>query len=657
MGNNNANLSIAAIRSVTLDVINKANSGHPGMALDATPAVYALFHDHLVADPTHPNWINRDRFVLSSGHVSALLYTLLHCAGYKISVEDLKSFRQCGSLTPGHPEVGLTSGVDATSGPLGQGIAQAVGMAIAEKTLSAQYPDSDGIMSHYTYVLCGDGCLEEGVSHEAINLAGHYGLNKLILLYDENESTLDGPTSDSATDNVDERFLAAEWNVIEVKDGNSYEAMSKAIGEAKLSKNKPTIIHFHTQIGYGSELQGSHKTHGAPLALEDTAQIKKRFGYDKYQDFEIDRAVYNDFKDSFAKRGEEAFAKFESSLNEYKEKHPEDYTRFIDAFSRNLKGYLPQKRDFDQSKAEATRVSSGKYLERLFASMPFTFGGSADVAGSTKTTVKGSSIFSKENPSGRDVHWGIREFGMASATNGIMLHGGLVSYCSTFFVFSDYLKPALRMAAMEHLPVIYLFTHDSLSVGEDGATHEPIEQLAMLRAIPNFDVIRPADINETEGAFEEAVLSSDHPTALILTRQNVAQIPSTDKSSVKFGAYSVYKPNGKLDGQIIATGSEVSLAINAAKLLSEKGLNVEVISMPSMYRFNKLPKEMQDEILSLPYDRRISLEMASTFGWGKYAKNNIGIDTFGLSGKEKDLLLKFGFTPEQIASKVEAMLK
>lgn len=651
-----AALSIAAMRSTTLDVINKANSGHPGMALDAAPAVYALFRDHLTADPKHPDWINRDRFVLSCGHVSSLLYTTLHCLGYSISMEDLKSFRQLGSITPGHPEVGMTPGVDATSGPLGQGIAQAVGMAMAEKAIEAEYPEGSKIMNHWTYCLCGDGCLEEGISHEAISLAGHYHLNKLVLLYDENGSTLDGPTSDSASDNVKLRFFAAGWDVIEVKDGNNWEKISKAISKAKENKDFPTLIIFHTQIGYGSEHQGSHVTHGAPLTEEDTLHAKKVFGYD-YPPFTIPDSVYSDFASSFGKRGAEAYEAYQSATKEYKKYHSEAYELFQNAFARNVTPYLPENRDAKGAKPEATRNSSGKFLERLTGKMPFTFGGSADVAGSTKTNVKGLAIFDAEHPEGRDVHFGIREFGMASAQNGILLHGGLLTYCATFFVFSDYLKPAIRMAAMENIPSIYILTHDSIAVGEDGTTHEPIEQLASLRSIPNVDVIRPADINETEAAWRLAVESKTRPTALILTRQNLPQLENSTFEGVQKGAYVVYTPSKKANIQLIATGSEVSLCIAASKILEEKEIYAEVVSMPSWNRFVALPPEEKEEVLHLPYDARVSVEMGSTFGWGGIAKYNIGIDEFGASGKAEDLLEHFGFTPIQIAGKISSFFK
>lgn len=647
--------AVASIRALLIDMINKANSGHPGMALDATPAMVALFRDHLVADPSDPKWINRDRLVFSSGHVSALLYSMLHVSGYALSLDDLKNFRQLGSLTPGHPEVTLTPGVDATSGPLGQGIAQAVGMAIAEKAVAAQYPNSGKFFGHYTYVLCGDGCLEEGISHEAISLAGHYRLNKLILLADLNTSTLDGPTSDSEDSNLKLRFLAENWNVIEVQNGDSVEEMSAAIAKAKKETTYPSVILFHTVIGKGSKNEGSCKTHGSPLGEEDGAYAKKSYGYDE-PPFTVKEEVYALFESTFKARGQKAHEAYNEAKKVYASYHPEEMKRFDDAFEGKFENYLPASRDYGELKAEATRASSGKFLERLYASCPFTFGGSADVAGSTKTNIKGSVMFSPTHPEGRDVHFGIREFGMASAVNGILLHGGLLPYCALFFVFTDYCKPAIRMAAMEEIPSIFLFTHDSLAVGEDGATHEPIEHLAALRAIPNLQVIRPADAKETEGAWKLAVKSKKTPTALILSRQNLPILEETSEKAVEKGGYLVRKvDNAALT--ILATGSEVSLALDAAKILEGQKILVNVVSMPCLERFLALDEKEQDAILCLPRDKCVSLEMGSTFGWGDLAKFHIGVDTYGASGKDKDVLAHFGFTKEEVAKKVASFLK
>lgn len=636
---------VAAIRGLVIDQINKAASGHPGMALDAASALYALYRDHLVADPAHPDWPNRDRFVLSSGHASSLLYALLHVCGYGLSMDDLKSFRQLHSKTPGHPEVGLTPGVDSSGGPLGQGIAQAVGMAVAEKALRGLYPDFDGVCSHYTYCLCGDGDLEEGISQEAISLAGHLRLNKLILIYDENGSTLDGPTSDSLSESIKLRFLSSEWNVIEVNDGNSVNKVSKAIAKAKTSATYPTLIIMKTVIGFGSKNQGTNKVHGNPLGEKDGAYAKKSYGVD-WPGFTVPEDVYAKLKSSFAKRGARAYADYEAALADYAKAHPKEHGRYLRSLRREL-GELP-KRNYDGLESEATRNSSGAMLSLYRKAVSYCIGGSADVAGSTMTDVKGVKPF----PEGTDMRFGIREFAMAGIQNGILLHKGLISYAACFLVFSDYMKNAIRMASLQHLPAIYLFTHDSLAVGEDGPTHQPIEQLAALRAIPNLNVIRPADAKEVEGAYRLAFASQITPTAIVLSRQKLPVLPATDPEKVAKGAYPVLTPKkGKPDCQIIATGSEVSLALEAADLLIKRGYVVEVISAPCLELLEENPSYM-NKLLHLSYSKRFSLEMASTFGWGRYAKYSIGVDSFGASGKMADVLSEYGFTASKVADRI-----
>ena len=646
-------LSVSAIRALVIDTINKANSGHPGMALDAAPMMYALYRDHLIADPSDPKWVNRDRLVYSAGHPSALIYTLLHLAGYGLSLDDLKSFRQLGSKTPGHPEVTLTEGIDATAGPLGQGISQAVGMAIAERAVAAQYPNGREIMDHFTYCLCGDGCLEEGISQEAISLAGHLKLNKLILLYDENGATLDGPTSNSLTESVKLRFLAEEWNVLEVSSGNDVDAISKAIAEAKQSTIYPTLIIVHTTIGYGSSKQGTSATHGAPLGKEDGAHAKEVYGY-SYPEFTVPSEIYEHFKETFVARGKKAHEDYEKRFASYQASNPDAAKLFLDAMNRNLDPYLPQG-EFED-KIEASRASSGRLLQAYVDAIPFTLGGSADVAGSVKTAIKGMTDFSPSHPEGRNVNWGIREFGMAGAMNGILLHGGLVSYAGSFLIFADYMKPAIRMASMEELPAIYLFSHDSLAVGEDGTTHQPIEQLTMLRSIPNVKVYRPADSHETMLAYKEAFASKKTPSALILTRQNLPLLPAHDEEGVKKGAYYVKKDDSSV-AEILATGSEVSLALEAAALLESDGILVDVVSMPCLENFEEQDEEYKNEILRAPYERRFSLEMGSTILWGRYAKHNIGVDTFGKSGKASDVLADFSFTSQSVAKKILDVVK
>src|SRR5574344_611565 len=546
-----AALALGAIRSLAIEMTHKAKSGHPGMALDAAPILYSLFKDHLVSDPKNPEWINRDRFVLSAGHASSLLYAMLHLCGYGLTMDDLKSFRQLGSLTPGHPEYGHTIGVDATAGPLGQGISQAVGMAIAEMAMAAEYPEGNQLIDHYTYCLCGDGCLEEGLGQEAISLAGHLRLNKLILFYDENGSTLDGPTTNSLTENIKMRFLSAEWNVLEVKDGNDVSAIDRAIRHAKKSVALPTVIIVHTIIGYGSEKQGTCKVHGNPLGLEDGQHAKQVYGYD-YPEFTVPAAVYDLFKESFAKRGAAAYAAYFKQTQIYNGFHPGEYARFQDAIKGNVEKYLPKLPEYPADFKESSRVTSVKFIVSLHQSCPFAFGGSADVAASVMTNVPDDPDFSRDHPEGRDVNWGIREFAMAGAQNGIQLHKGLKTYVGCFLIFSDYMKSAIRMSCLEKIPAIYLFSHDSIAVGEDGPTHEPIEQLAAFRSMPGLQMFRPADARETYAAWRIALLSPHTPTLLILSRQTLPLLDHSSVDVVGKGAYIAY-PNEKATIQLLAT--------------------------------------------------------------------------------------------------------
>ena len=648
-------LSIAAIRATVIDTINKAKSGHPGMALGSAPIMYTLFTRHLVADSKDPMWFNRDRFVLSAGHASSLLYTMLHVAGYKVSMDDLKAFRQLGSLTPGHPEFRHTPGVDATSGPLGQGIAQAVGMAMAERAVKAQYPQGRLLCNHYTYCLCGDGCLQEGISQEAISLAGHQKLNKLILFYDSNAITLDGKLDLSFSENVKLRFKASEWNVLEVMDGNDVEAIDEAICKAKSSKSKPTLIIVHTVIGYGSAKQGTNKVHGSPLGEEDGANAKALYGY-KEAPFTIPAAVYDHFKATFVKRGEEAHRAYEKDVNEWKVSHASAAKKFERALSGDVSAYFGKEPKFAEDDALASRNSSGKCLNELYNKIPFLMGGSADVAGSVMTKINGGIDFGPKSAKGRNINWGIREFAMASAQNGMLLHGGVKTYVGCFLVFADYMKAAVRMAALSRLPAIYLFSHDSIAVGEDGPTHQPIETLAMLRSIPNCNVIRPCDSRETYAAWEIALKSTETPTALILSRQNLPILGSKYKEVSK-GAYIISKENKQLDATLIATGSEVSLAVEAQKELLSKGIDVRVVSMPSWFDFDKQSEEYKQEIMGVCKCRCFAIEMLSTFGWHKYAKHVLGIDTFGASAPAKDVIASYHFLKEDVVKFVEEGLK
>ena len=651
-------LSVATIRSLCIDEINKANSGHPGMALGSAPILYTLWTRHLVSDPKDPEWFNRDRFVLSAGHASALLYAMLHLSGYEVSLEDLQHFRQLGSLTPGHPEYHWTKGVDATSGPLGQGIAQAVGMAMAEESVRANYAEGEKLCNHYTYALCGDGCLQEGIAQEAISLAGHQKLNKLILFYDANQVTLDGALDLSFSEHVKARFLASEWDVIEVEDGNDIEAIDKAIKRAKESKEKPTMILVHTVIGYGSAKQGTSKVHGSPLGAEDGKHAKVDvYGFD-HPDFYVPEDVKMQFANTFIARGEKEHALYNKGLEKYREKHETDLNRFLALMNLSVEGYLPNVMPtFVEGSSTSTRVASGKALNAYMLNVPNLIGGSADVAGSVMTKLDGGVNFTPENREGHNINWGIREFAMASAQNGMLLHGGLRTYVGCFAVFSDYMKAAIRMAALSHLPAIYLFSHDSIAVGEDGPTHQPIEQLAMLRSIPNMRVIRPSDERETYAAWAEALRSTKTPTALILSRQNLPLLNGSSADGLAKGAYIISKEEKKAALEIIATGSEVSLAVEAQKLLKEEGIDVRVISMPSWELFEEQDQEYKDSVISLPWDKRITVEMLSTFGWDRYAKHHMGIDTFGASAPAKDVIAKFEFTPAKLASLCKGIVK
>ena len=653
--NKNDQLAIATIRSLCIDTINKANSGHPGMALGSAPALYTLFTKHLVATPLESKWFNRDRFVLSSGHASALLYSMLHLCGYKVSLDDMKQFRQIDSLTPGHPEYGWTDGVDATSGPLGQGISQAVGMAMAEQMVNKLYSFGDDVCNHYTYALCGDGCLQEGISQEAISLAGHLKLNKFILLYDANQVTLDGALDLSFSEQVKARFLASEWNVLEVADGNDVDAIDAAISKAKQSKDKPTMIMMHTIIGFGSAKQGTNKVHGNPLGAEDGKAAKLSYGFD-HEDFYIPQEVYDLFKNTFGARGEKALKAYNDKLAKLAadKKTKDEYDRFMSLNGVDVDKYLPRVYpNFEEGSSKSTRVASGQALNYLMLSMPNLYGGSADVAGSVMTKLDNGQNFDASNREGHNINWGIREFAMASAQNGMLLHGGVRTYVGAFFVFSDYMKPAIRMAALSHVPAIYLLSHDSIAVGEDGPTHQPIEQAAMLRSIPGVDLIRPCDEREMYGAWFAALESKNHPTALILSRQNLPLLPGSDGEALKKGAYVVSKEAKKAEYILIATGSEVSLAVSAQALLKEKGIDVRVVSMPCWSYFDKQDEEYKKSVLSLPREKVVSIEMLSTFGWAKYAATNIGLDQFGASAPAKDVIKKFNFTPEYVASVVE----
>ncbi|MDD6301891.1 MAG: transketolase [Bacillales bacterium] len=651
------NLCIAAIRSTIIDGINKAKSGHPGMALGSTPILYTLFTKHLVADPNHPKWINRDRFVLSAGHASMLLYTMLHVAGYGITMDDLKNFRQLNSITPGHPEVDLTPGVDASAGPLGQGIAQAVGFAMAEQMIRGLYDSGYKFMNHYTYALCGDGCLQEGISQEAISFAGAQKLNKLILFYDCNDVTLDGPLALSNVEDQKKRFEASNWNVIVVKDGNNIREIDKAITRAKKSEDKPTVIIVHTIIGFGSAKQGTSKVHGAPLGVEDGKNAKLSYGFD-YPDFTMPRTVYNQFKKTFIARGETAYKQWEQYFEAYKRDYPEDAAKFVSTMNNDIKTFVFDKGPYyEPGFKDSTRNSSQVMLNLLHQTCFNLVGGSADVAASVMTNVKDAVNFSPEHREGRNINFGIREFAMASIQNGMLLHGGVRTYVGCFLVFSDYLKPAIRMASLSNLPAVYLFSHDSLAVGEDGPTHQPIEQLAMLRSIPGNYVYRPCDVNETAAAWKLSLETTDHPSCIILSRQALPLIEGSRSDDVYKGGYVISKERGeKPELTLIATGSEVSLAIEAQRALLLKNIDVRVVSMPCQELFLKQDGNYIKEVLGTDYEKRFAIEMLSSFGWHKFAPHVMSVDTFGKSAPAAAVIKDFGFTVDEVVRRVEEIL-
>ena len=656
--NPNDALSIAAMRATIIDMTNTANSGHPGMALGSAPLVYNLYRNHLKIDPRNPNWIARDRFVLSAGHASALLYTALHLSGYKVTLDDLKNFRQLNSNTPGHPEYGLTAGVDATTGPLGQGLANAVGMAVAEASLVARYPKYEKMLQHYTYALVGDGCLQEGISQEAISFAGHQKLNKLIVFYDANDVTLDGPLSDSFSENIPLRFKASGWSVFTVEDGNNLRAIDKAIRRAKRSEN-PSLIIVKTIIGQGSRHQGTAKVHGSPLGENDGNFAKGTYNY-VYLPFEIPLQVYEHMETGNIKRGMKAYDSWYEEYLALKEEDEVEAKDLVTALEDDIKPVIDKIRiDFEDELSEASRSTSGSVLAVFNNNLPHLMGGSADVASSVMTKISGESNFTSKNRRGRNINFGIREFAMGAISNGMVLHGGVRPYVGTFLVFSDYMKNSIRLAALSNLPNIYLFSHDSVLLGEDGPTHQPIEHLAMLRAMPNVHVWRPADARETLVSWQEALISKSTPHALILSRQKLPIISgSNDLRLIRRGGYIISKEDGrkKLDFIVIATGSEVNLAIRAQRELVLRGYNIRVVSMPSVEVFRKQDEAYKKEVLSLPKSKRIVVEILSSLGWHEYADHMMCVDHFGYSAPMKDIVTHLSYTDETLARRIEGIL-
>ena len=656
-------MAVNAIRVLSADAIQKAKSGHPGLPLGAAPAAYELWSRHMKHNPANPEWKNRDRFVLSGGHGSMLLYSLLHLFGYgNLSVDDIKNFRQLDSLTPGHPEYGHTVGIEATTGPLGQGMAMAVGMAMAEAHLAAVF-NKDGfpVVDHYTYVLGGDGCMMEGISSECFSLAGTLGLSKLIVLYDSNNISIEGSTDIAFTEDVMKRFEAFGFQTIEVKDGNDLNAIGAAIEEAKADKERPSLIKINTLIGFGCPAkQGKASAHGEPLGEENVAALKENIGWPCSGDFEVPKEVYDHYNELSEKLAQEE-ENWNKLFDEYCEKYPEMKQKWDDYYN----GYdLSELFNSDEywakaEKPEATRNTSGILLNLIKQHMPNLVGGSADLAPSNKTNMKDAGDFSRDNYAGSNFHFGVREQAMTAIVNGIALHGGLRPFAATFFVFSDYTKPMARLTSIMKLPVIFVFTHDSIGVGEDGPTHEPVEQLAAFRSMPNFTVFRPCDRVETAAAWEYAIESESVPTGLVLTRQNLPQLKGSSKEALK-GGYIIDDSNkAEPDAIIIASGSEVSIAIEAKKQLAGEGVDVRVVSMPSMEVFEEQTEDYRNSVLPLSCRKRVAVEALSDFGWYRYVGLDgkvVSMKGFGASGPAEQLFEKFGFTPETVAEAVRSIL-
>lgn len=656
-------MSVNAIRVLSADAIQKANSGHPGLPLGTAPVAYELFAKHMNYNPHNPDWVNRDRFVLSGGHGSMLLYSLFHLFGIgNLSLEEVKNFRQFGSLTPGHPEYGHTVGVEATTGPLGQGMAMAVGMAMAEAHLSSVF-NKEGfpVVDHYTYVLGGDGCMMEGISSECFSLAGTLGLSKLIVFYDSNNISIEGSTDIAFTEDVVTRFKAFGFQTIEVEDGNDLEAIGKAIEEAKADKTRPSLIKVNTLIGYGCPAkQGKASAHGEPLGVDNVAALKENINWPCKGDFEVPKEVYDHYKELA-----DNMAKAEDKWNELFAAYVEKYPEMKELWDNYFDGYdMSDLFNSDEywakgDKPEATRSTSGTILNMIKKAMPNLIGGSADLAPSNKTNMKDAGDFSKDNYAGTNLHFGVREQAMAAIGNGLALHGGLKAFVATFFVFSDYVKPMARLSALMKLPLTYVFTHDSIGVGEDGPTHEPIEQLAAFRSLPDFTVFRPCDRTETAAAWMYAVENECGPTGLVLTRQNLPQMEGSSKDAFKGGYVIAESEKAVPDAIIIASGSEVSLAVNAKEELKKSGIDVRVVSMPSMELFDKQSAEYKESVLPNAVRKRVAVEALSDFGWYKYVGLDgrvIAMEGFGASGPAATLFEHFGFTVDNVVKTVKEVV-
>lgn len=648
---------VGTIRALSAEAIQAANSGHPGLPLGAAPMAYTLWSKEMKHNPKNPLWHNRDRFVLSAGHGSMLIYSLLHLFEYGLSIDEIKNFRQFDSKTPGHPEYGHTAGVEISTGPLGQGIANAVGFAMAEARLAAEFNRPNfPVVDHHTFAISGDGCLMEGISYEAASLAGTLKLGKLVLLYDSNKITIEGSTDLAFTEDVAKRFEAMDWQVLTVEDGNDMDALQKAIQEAKAETSKPSLIVVKTIIGYGCpSKQGSHKVHGSPLGVEGVAEVKAFAGLEACGPFE----VANDVKQHMAQvvnSLSQSEASWQTMFAAYEKAYPE----LAEAYKAWFSGEAPMEMLDSEAywaynETTASRSSSGKVLNNLAEVVPNFFGGSADLSPSNNSDMKHRKSFFANQYEGSNLHFGVREHAMAGIVNGIQAHGGLRAYAATFFVFSDYMKPSMRLAALMNLPVTYILTHDSIGVGEDGPTHQPVDQLAMLRAVPKLRVVRPADAREVSAAWYMAMTSKDAPTALVLTRQNLPALEGSSKDALK-GGYVISKEQTQASLVLIATGSEVSLAIKAQEALLESGIDARVVSMPCMEVFDAQSEAYKAEVL-LKGVPKISIEAGSTFGWHKYACHAIGLDDFGLSAPAERLFEAFGFTVDNVVKEAKQLLK
>lgn len=655
-------LAVNTIRTLSIDAINSANSGHPGLPMGAAPMAYAVWAKHMKANPGHAKWFNRDRFVLSAGHGSSMLYSMLHLFGYDVSIDDLKNFRKLNSKTPGHPEVGHTDGVEATTGPLGQGIATAVGMAMAEAHLAAKFnQDQFPVVDHFTYTLVGDGDLMEGVAYEAMSMAGHMKLGKLIALYDSNDISLDGTLNTSFSEDIKKRAESINWQYLRVEDGNDIDGISKAIELAKQNLDQPTIIEIKTIIGFGSpKVAGTNKAHGAPLGLEEAQATKLAYLWHYEEDFYVPEEVKEHFV-QLKQQGADFENQWNELFNSYQEKYPELAKELVNAISGDVLIEAKDILTFAPEKAVSTRVASGEAINHFVKTVPAIFGGSADLSHSTMTDMKGEQKFAVESYAGRNVYFGVREHAMGAAANGMALHGGVKPFVSTFFVFNDYLRPSIRLAALSKLPVTYVFTHDSIAVGEDGPTHEPIEHLAALRAIPGLTVIRPSDANETASAWAYALQQTEGPVALVLSRQNLPVFDETKANleNLSKGAYVLAETNENPDVILIATGSEVSLAVDSKSELEKENVSVRVVAMPSWELFNRQSKEYQQQVLPTAVTKRVSIEMGISMGWERFVGAQgkmLSIDTFGASGTGAAVMKLFGFTTENVVQAVKELL-